>query len=384
MNYRDFGKLGWKSSLLGMGCMRLPRVYNDSEKAEIDVEKAVELIGYAAENGINYFDTAFSYHNGHSEEVLGLALDGGLRKKVKIVTKQPLNVMKTDDDIRRNLESTLKKLRTDFLDVYLIHNINAASWPTIRERDIIGKFEKFKEEGLIGAVGFSYHGGYNAFSEVLSYHDWDMCQLQQNILDVNKEATEQAIHDAGKKGCALVIMEPLRGGGLAYAPPEVKELYKSLPEQRGEIEWAFRHLINYSEVSCILSGVTALDQLKENIEIFSKPDAVSGCLSDDEKAVMAKVKAVYESKASIPCTGCEYCMPCPSGINIPIIFSRYNEGIMFDNFSQPQRSYMLMGRANSRASNCVSCGACESKCPQGIKIIDELKKSHEALKGWIE
>lgn len=383
MNMRSYGKTGWEVSSLGMGCMRLPRLYKDGQ-AEVDLEKSFELIRYAAEHGINYFDTAFGYHNKTSESVLGEALDGGLRKNVIIATKQPVNVMKTQADIRRNLENTLKKLRTDYIDVYLIHNIHKGCWDEIKERKIYEEFEKFRAEGMIKSVAFSYHGGIDLFKEVLAAHPWDMCQVQQNLLDTDKEVTAESISLAGEKGCALVIMEPLRGGGLAGAPKAVKTLYDGFPVKRSPAEWAFRHLIDYPQVSTILSGVTTLEQLKENIEIFSKPDAVPNCLSEAERKLLSDVKSAYDSVVSIPCTGCEYCLPCPQNVNIPNAFAQYNNGMRFENFEQPKRSYWFATNFGTDAGKCVACGQCEPKCPQNIDIINQLKTAHQALKGWVE
>ncbi len=385
MNYRPYGKLGYEVSTLGLGCMRLPRTPDGKGGMTVDLEKAFELIRYAAEHGITYFDTAFGYHNQTSESVLGEALEGEYRKKVKIATKQPLAVMKTQSDIRKNLENTLRKLRTDYIDVYLIHGIGPATWDEIKRRNIIEEFEKFRSEGMIKAVAFSYHGNYETFEDIMNYYDgWGMCQIQQNLLDVDHEVTEKAISLAGEKGTALVIMEPLRGGGLAHAPQPVKEVYDSAPVKRSPVEWAFRHLLNYPQISCILSGMTTLEQLKENIEIFSKPDAVPGCLSAEEKEIISRAKKAYESIVTIPCTGCEYCMPCPQGVNIPGIFSRYNDGNMFGAFDQPRRSYLFLGRNGGDATHCVACGACETKCPQHIDIINQLKVAHKALEGWVE
>jgi predicted aldo/keto reductase-like oxidoreductase len=394
MQYRNYGKLGYQVSALGLGCMRLPRIYREgSNTAEVDREKAYEIIRYAADHGINYFDTAYGYHNRTSEEVLGEALEGGRREKVKIVTKQPFPVM-TDlksgggktihENARRNLENTLKKLRTSYLDVYLIHNIQTSTWEDTKKNKIIEEYEKFRAEGLIRAIGFSYHGKLPGFKEVLEFYDWGMCQIQQNLLDVNNEATAEGVRLAGKKGCALVVMEPLRGGGLASPPPAVKALFNEHPVKRSAVEWAFRHILNYPEVSTVLSGLTTMEQLKEDIEIFSKPDAVPNCLSGEEKEIINRVRAKYESMVSIPCTACEYCLPCPKGVNIPGVFSKFNEGAMFGSYSQPQRSYLFQTRSGQDASLCAACGACEKKCPQHIGIIKELKTAHEALKGWVE
>ncbi|MDR1986255.1 MAG: aldo/keto reductase [Treponema sp.] len=385
MQYRTYGKLGFQVSALGMGCMRLPRIIDKQKnESQVDREKAFELIRYGVEQGITYFDTAYGYHNMTSEAILGEALGQGLREKVRIVTKQPFGVMKTQADIRRNLEQTLKKLRTDYIDVYLIHNIQAPIWEEIKQRQIIEAYEQFRREGLIRGIGFSYHGLLPAFKDILAYYPWDMCQIQQNFIDVEREATAEAIRLAGQKGCALVIMEPLRGGCLANPPLQIQRIYDAYPVKRSAVEWAFRHLINYPEISTILSGVTTLPQLKEDIQIFSQPDAVPGCLSAEEQHILSQVKATYESLTSIPCTGCEYCLPCPHGVHIPGVFRQYNDGVMFGVFDQPKRGYMLMGRQNQDASQCKACGTCEARCPQHIPIIQELQTAHEALKGWIE
>jgi predicted aldo/keto reductase-like oxidoreductase len=383
MLYRTYGKLGFQVSAFGMGCMRLPRIISGNE-AEVDRERAYEMIRYAADHGVNYFDTAYGYHNKTSEEVLGEALEGGRREKVKIVTKQPFGVMTTQPDIRKNLEATLKKLRTDYIDVYLIHNIGKGSWDDIKRRKIIEEYETFRAEGLIRAIGFSYHGQYPAFKEVLDFYDWDMCQIQQNLIDVDREATEEGIRQAGKKGCALVIMEPIRGGSLAVPPAPVQAIYDEYPVKRSAVEWAFRHVLNYPEVSTILSGVSNMAQLKENIEIFSKPDTLPGCLNEEEKNIIRRVRETYLSLKSIPCTACEYCLPCPQGVQIPGVFTKYNDGVMFGNFDPPKRSYTFQIRSNQDASHCISCKACEKKCPQHIDIVAKLKTAHEALQGWVE
>ena len=393
MQFRNYGKSGFKVSALGMGCMRLPRIVKDNEEVEVDREKAFELIRYAADHGINYFDSAYTYHQKHSEEILGEALEGGRRDKVKIVTKQPFFVMSNlntgggktiTENIRCNLEKTLKKLRTSFIDVYLIHNIGASNWENIKKNKVIEEYEKFRAEGLIGAIGFSYHGQFPCFKEVLEFYDWGMCQVQQNFLDVDHEATEESIKLAGKKGCALVIMEPLRGGGLATPPKRMEALYAGLPGKRSPVEWAFRHLLNYPEVSTILSGMTTLEQLKDNIEIFSKEDSVPNCLGPKEKEILSRIKAAYESVRTIPCTGCEYCVPCPNGVSIPDIFSRFNEAQMFEFYDQPARAYMLLKSFKRDFSSCVACGQCEKKCPQQIEIIKQLKIAHDTLEGWQE
>jgi len=392
MQYRNFGKAPWQVSCLSMGCMRLPRLVSESE-VSVDREKAYEMIRYAADNGINYFDTAYGYHGKTSEEVLGEALEGGRREKVKIATKQAFGTMSDLksgggttllENARRNLESTLKKLRTSYIDLYLIHGIGGSSWEGIKQNKVIDEYEKFRAEGLIRGIAFSYHGNFNLFKDVIEFYNWDMCQVQHNFLDLEREVTVEGIRLAGKKNCAIVIMEPLRGGGLATPPERIRALYDEFPEKRGGVEWAFRYLLDYPEISSVLSGMSTLEQIKENLVIANKSDLVPGCLSPKEKDILVRAKAAYESVKSIPCTTCRYCLPCPNNVDIPGIFSRYNDGHMFGNFTPAQRSYMFATRGKRDATNCVECGECEKKCPQDIKIMQQLKVAHEALKGWVE
>ncbi len=204
------------------------------------------------------------------------------------------------------------------------------------------------------------------------------------MLDINNEVTEAALAFAGKLGVAVAIMEPLRGGGLAQSPTPVKKVYDGYPVKRSAAEWAFRHLLDHPAVSVILSGMTTMEQLKENIEIFSQKDIAPGCLSADEKEIIVKARETYESIVSIPCTGCSYCMPCPQGVGIPGAFDNYNTGYRFDHFDNARRSYMFATKSGHDASGCVECGQCSPKCPQNIDIPEQLKVAHEKLKGWVE
>ncbi len=374
MQTRAYGKTGITASLFGMGCMRLPTIKGEAGLEEIDKEKAIEMVQYAATHGVTYFDTAYGYHNQKSESLVGEALDGGLREKVTIATKQPFSVMKTKENMRRNLENTLKKLRTDYIDVYLIHSIQPQYWEDIKAFGVLDEYEKFKQEGLIKNIAFSYHGNAKTFRDIVDYYDWGMCQIQQNILDVNDQATEEGLRYAGSKGMAVVIMEPLRGGGLAKPPKEVQALYDNHPEKRSGVEWAFRHLYNYPEVSVILSGVSTLEQLKDNIALFSKDDVKANCLTEADKKLLADVKKAYEARTGINCTGCEYCQPCPNGVEIPRAFSAYNMGMMYDNMDFGKNRYDFMKRSGTDASKCVECGNCENVCPQNLNIIELLKK----------
>lgn len=385
MHYRDFGKTGYKISQLGMGCMRLPFIDDNDLTKGVDRERAYELIRYAVDNGINFFDTAQGYHAQTSEEILGEALEeGGRRAKVKIATKHPFWQIPPKDEVRRNLERTLKKLRTDHIDFFLMHGIGPGNWEAIQKNEIFALFEQFKSEGLIKHISFSYHGNWENFKEVVETYPWEMCLVMQNMLDIDREVTEKGILHAHKHGVAVTIMEPLRGGGLCYAPRAVAAVYDGYSVKRTPTEWAFRHLVNYPEVGSIVSGMSSMEQLKENLEIFSKEDLKPNCLSAEEKAVIAKARQAYDSIVTIPCTQCGYCMPCPQNVDISRILGLYNDGHRFEFFDQPRRSYMFARRGGRGVDKCNGCGVCVPKCPQEIDIPKELQVAHAKLDGWNE
>ena len=363
--------------------MRLPFIDGDGQKG-VDRPAAYELIRYAANHGINYFDTAMTYHGGESEAILGEALDGGLRERVWITTKQPQTETRPPADIRRNLENTLKKLRTGYIDMYLFHRIAPFNWGAIQELELFAEFERFKAEGLIRHIGFSYHGDYATFADVVKRYPWDMCMGQHNILDTCREITEDGPAIAGRHGVALAIMEPLKGGGLAYAPGPVKAAFDSYPVKRTPAEWAFRYLADKPEISVILSGMSSLEQLKENIAIFSRPDMVPGCLTAAEKAVIAQAREGYESIVTIPCTECDYCVPCPAGVQIPVLFGAYNDAHRFGHHDQPRRRYWFAKNSGGAADKCIGCGECVPKCPQLIDIPQQLQVVGDLLDGWAE
>ena len=369
-----------------MGCMRLPFINGDGKNG-VDREAAYGLIRYATANGINYFDTALTYHGGESEAILGEALANkpGLREKVWVTTKQPYT-NQTHADIRRNLEETLKKLRTSYLDMYFIHRIMPGNWDAIQENEIYELYERFKAEGLIRHIGFSYHGNYDNFSQVVKRYPWDMCMVQHNLLDINREVTSEGVHLAGVHGLALGIMEPLRGGGLSHmpAPGAVSVVYDSYHVKRTPAQWAFRYLADKPEISVILSGMTTMEQLKANIEVFSQPDMLPGCLNAEEKAILDQARKSYESVVTIPCTECNYCMPCPAGVQIPAVLARYNDAHRFGHHDQPRRSYMLMKNVNATVHQCTGCNACAPKCPQLLDVPQQLRIAHDMLDGWVE
>jgi len=369
--------------------MRLPSIDDNDMSKGVDREKAYELIRYAVANGVNYFDTAQGYHAGDSEAILGEALDysvdgKSIRDKAWITTKHPFWADVTLDQVRRNLEATLKKLRTDYIDTWLMHGIGPGNWQKIKDQKIWDEFEKYRAEGLIKHIGFSYHGSYDHFAEVVAHYPWDLCLVMHNMLDQTREVTAKGVELAAKHGVAVTIMEPLRGGGLSHAPKAVQAVYDGYHVKRTPTEWAFRYLADMPGVHSIVSGISNMEQLKENLAIFAQPDMLPGCLSKEEQDVIIAARQAYEAIVTIGCTACNYCMPCPQGVGISNTFNLYNDGNRFEFFDQVRRSYMFATRGGRSVDKCTGCGICTPKCPHGIDIPAQLQVAHEALKGWKE
>jgi predicted aldo/keto reductase-like oxidoreductase len=363
--------------------MRLP--FAGGVGPAVDRDAAIALIQAAQDGGVNYFDTAFGYHSRESEAILGEALHGARRGGAIIATKQPFWEMPDDDTIRRNLENTLIKLRTDCIDIYLLHRIMPINFDDIRRRRVFEQFQQFQSEGMIKHIGFSYHGNYEHFKTVTDAYDWEVAMVQHNMLDTSREVTSAGVEYAAARGLGVVIMEPLRGGGLCYEPTPVKAIYEAAPVRRTPTQWALRYLADKPQISCILSGMTQMPQLEENLSTMSAPDMQPGCLSAEEHGIISRAAAAYESITQNACTGCDYCVPCPVGVKIPHIFGNYNDHHRFEHSVQPRRSYALFAtNAGADATRCTACGECIPKCPQNIDIPTELQRAHADLFGWKE
>lgn len=369
MIYNNFGEQDWKTSILGLGCMRLPVIDGDSEN--INEEKAIELIRYAIDNGINYIDTAWPYHGGNSEELVGKALSDGYREKVKLATKLYTPGVESREDCEYYLNKQLERLQTDHIDLYLLHALNRKYWANYKSVNIIEWLEEKKEEGKIKNIGFSFHDSYDLFEEIIDYYDWDFCQIQYNYLDTEFQAGKKGLKYAKDKGIAVVIMEPLRGGTLAQTPPtEVKNILDKSNNERNAVEWSLQWLWNQEEVDVVLSGMSNMQQLKENIELASQAD--QNKLNDNEMDLIKKARRKFLDIFPVACTGCNYCIPCPVGVAIPNIFSLYNEAKIYDEYEANKKQYFNMNE-ESRADNCIECGQCEEACPQNLNIINDLK-----------
>ncbi|NLN66300.1 MAG: aldo/keto reductase [Clostridiaceae bacterium] len=377
MEYRKFN-FDRPVSLFGIGCMRLP-VVEKGESTVIDEAEALRMIHYGIEHGVNYLDTAYTYHQGNSELLVGKALKDGYREKVFLATKLPVWAVNQYSDMERLLDEQLKKLQTDYIDFYLLHALNKERWNKMESLRVMEFMQKAKEKGKIRYISFSFHDNRDAFHEIIDSFDWDMCQIQMNIMDMNEQATVEGLKYAGTKNIPVVIMEPLKGGRLANSvTPEIKAIWDQADVKRTPVEWAFRWLYNFPEVLTILSGVSNMEQLKDNLRIFA--DAKANCMDEEELSLVEQVRQVYLNKTKVPCTNCEYCLPCPQGVSIPRIFSLVNDASMYDDETVPRHEYQNIVVKNKQdAAQCVACGQCEAACPQHIPIIEKLEECHTYL-----
>lgn len=361
-----FPGTGLTSSMLGFGCMRLP-----VKDGHIDEDEAIRMIRHAIDSGVRYIDTAYPYHGGESETVVGKALKDGYREKVILATKLPCWEVKTHEDMMRILDEQFAKLQTDHIDLYLMHAMNASRLEEMQKLDYKRFLDEAQAQGKIRFPAFSFHDDYKAFMRILDDYDWKMCQVQMNILDDTNQATLEGIRQAGQRGVGVVVMEPLRGGLLANPPEDVVDAYARHPDKRTPVEWAFRYLYTMPEVKCILSGMSTWEQLVDNLRIFDLPERP--VLTQAEKELYAQVKATYLARTKTRCTGCRYCQPCPKGVAIPRIFQGYDGSMLWAKPSF-KGEYARIAADQQDAARCVQCGKCEAACPQHLPIIRYLQE----------
>lgn len=379
MQHRKIKKNGDEISALGFGAMRLP-----TKTGRIDKESAKELIYYAIDHGVNFIDTAFPYHGGSSESFLGEILKGGYREKVKLCTKMPSWSIKKYEDMEKYLEIQLKKLQTDYIDYYLLHALGKGSFEKLKELGVLEFLEDAKAKGKIKNIGFSFHDNSEVFKEIADAYDWDACLIQYNYLDEMNQAGTEGVKYAYSKGMAVFIMEPLKGGILAGDVPEnVKKIWNKANVKRSAADWALRWVLNHGEVTCVISGMNEMNQVKENIGVAEEtlPDS----LTADELVLYEEVKAVYRSSMKIDCTACGYCMPCPVGVDIPECFGLYNHKNMFNtrgaSFTYILRFGGVFSGNDSHAGLCINCGKCVRACPQKLDIPELLGEVSNELGG---
>lgn len=375
MQYRYFTKNRLKVSLLGFGCMRFPTIDGDSSK--IDEDKSIEMLHYAIDNGVNYIDTAYNYHQGNSEIFVGKALKNGYREKVYLATKLPVWLADSYNDFEKLLDEQLKKLDTNHIDFYLLHSLHKKTWDKIVNLNIFKFLDEAKKKGKIKYVGFSFHDEFPLFKDIIDSYPWDFCQIQLNYMDRQYQAGIDGLKYAAEKSISLVIMEPIKGGKLSKTSDDILAIWNSSDIKRTLVEWALKWVYDFPEVSVVLSGMSTIEQVKENIE--TTDNSFPKSLTKREHELIDKVTNIYAEKTKVGCTSCEYCLPCPQGVVIPEIFSLYNNYYVYGTEEQSISSYNNLIEKEKDSSKCIECGECEQLCPQHLKIISFLKDAEQAL-----
>ncbi|MBQ8358834.1 MAG: aldo/keto reductase [Oscillospiraceae bacterium] len=376
MQYRK-DKYGNDISVLGFGCMRFRR-----SGGGIDMVEAEREILAAIDAGVNYFDTAYIYPG--SEAAIGeIFAKNGVREKIKIATKLPHYLIKSREGMERLFNEQLKRLKTDYIDYYLMHMLtDVATWEKLKKLGVLEFLEEKKRSGAIRQIGFSYHGNSDMFCKLVDAYDWDFCQIQYNYLDEHSQAGRRGLQYAHSKGLPVIIMEPLRGGKLVNRlPAEAHYIFADQLVLRTPAQWAFRWLWNQKEVTCVLSGMNSMEMLAENVQTASETEV--GELGEQEMAMFAAVVDAINAKLKVGCTGCGYCMPCPKGVDIPGAFAAYNRMASEGKFAGLKEHFMCSAvrQDSTAASLCIGCGKCESRCPQQIPIRQELKNVRKDLEG---
>jgi uncharacterized protein len=379
MQYRNFGQLGTKVSALGFGCMRLPTLDGNPQSENIDEAAAIGLIRHAVDQGVNYIDTAYPYHNGRSEVVAGKALRDGYREKVLLATKSPVWQIAKPADFDACLGEQLDRLGTDRVDVYLFHALNTERWEGIVLRhNLIERAEAAVKDGRIGYIGFSFHDKADVFRRIVDgYGGWSVCQVQYNYMDTENQAGTAGVTYAASKGLAVVVMEPLLGGRLAAPPRAAAEIFRASDRGWSPAEWALQWVWDQAEVSTALSGMKSTAMVEENLRAAGRSGI--GALDGHDRDLIVRARKILHERAPIPCTQCGYCRPCPSGVNIPRCLGLYNDAIMYDDLAFPRGIYARFVPEGERAGACTACRECEAKCPQSIAISEWMPEVDAVL-----
>lgn len=380
MEYRTFNKTGEKVSLLGFGTMRLPIL--NGKAGQIDYDETTRLIRSAIDRGVNYVDTAYVYHEENAERALAQALKEGYRERVFIADKLSLRRAKSLAGGPEELfENQLIRLETDFIDMYLIHNVNKPIWEDCKEQKVLSMLEKKRTEGKLKHLGFSFHDDVETFKKVIDAYPWDFCQIQFNYMDymdVKRQAGLEGLRYAYERGISVVIMEPLKGSKLTMKIPEsVQAVFDKASVRRTPAEWGLRFVADFPEVMTILSGMNAMEQLNENINVLS--DAKANSLSAEEHKILKEVSSEYRRLVKASCTECGYCLPCPVGVDIPKVIDFYNQLHLYGKVPRLPAEYAFAIPDGKRASSCIGCDACRLKCSQHLPIPEIMKETGRIL-----
>lgn len=371
MEKREMKNLGISTSLLGFGCMRFPTL----ENGKIDPELSDKMLELAIEQGVNYFDTAYVYHGGESESYIGNFLEKYDRSSYYIATKLPLWEVHSLDDAKRLFAEQLKRLNKDYVDFYLLHAINLNAWERMLECGVVDYFEELKKQGKIKHFGFSFHDEYSTFETVMNYKKWDFCQIQLNYMDTDEQAGIKGCELAEKLGVPVIVMEPIKGGSLANLPDDITGEFMQLQPFRSIASWAMRWVASLSGVKVILSGMSTIGQVHDNLSTCN--DFMP--LSENEQQAVINVIQKLKERVKNNCTGCNYCMPCPAGVNIPYNFNIWNGYGKYGIHGQSKWQWEHDINDKQKAHNCISCGKCEEVCPQKISIIENLATLEKEL-----
>ncbi len=371
MEKRKLQKLGIETSLLGFGCMRFPV----TPEGKIDEVKAEEMLRKGIEQGVNYIDTAYPYHNGESEPFVGKVLKKFDRDSFFLATKLPVWMVHSLEDVDRIFEEQLKRLQTDHIDFYLMHAMGGKRFDELAEMGCVKRLEELKAEGRIKYLGFSFHDSYEAFEHILNYKDWDFCQIQLNYMDTEEQAGLKGYELAAAKEVPLIIMEPVKGGMLASFSEDIMDKFHSVDANASAASFALRYVGSLPGVKVILSGMSTMEQVEDNLNTFNhfKP------LSDKEQEIIKEVVDILNSRVQNGCTGCRYCMPCPAKVDIPGNFRVWNTYHMYQNYNTVKFNWENQIGEEHQAKNCIKCGKCEQACPQKLSIRQDLEKVQQDL-----
>jgi predicted aldo/keto reductase-like oxidoreductase len=375
MLYRQLNKTGIDLSILGFGCMRLPTI--DNKPAQINYPEATRMLHYAIDNGVNYVDTAYFYHSsifgqrGESEPFVGEALSGGWRKKVNLATKMPLFNLRKKEQMDSFLEEQLERLKTDYLDFYLLHGLNGETWDRMKDLGVREFMDKKVAEGKFRFPSFSFHGKAEDFIRICDEYNWTFAQIQYNYMDIDFQAGYKGLKYAADKGIGVVVMEPLKGGKLAQKiPQEMISVFDESLVKRSPAEWALRFVWNEAGVTSVLSGMNSMEQVQENIRIADS--GIANSLDSEDKMMFDRLRNALGVRAKADCTACRYCMPCKSGVDIPYVIAALNNAALWNDPNPWMTGYVSI---KGKAGKCTECRECEEVCPQELPVSSLMKEA---------